>query len=119
MSEKHDMCVRLTLSALKKLFYMPEYLIILLGIIALSFSLQKKFQIKLFENKKQMFFFWSVIYIFGTIWDNFAIWRQHWIYPGPGVLKINIGLVPLEDYIIAFALPYFLLVLYKIVSKKL
>lgn len=98
---------------------MPEYLVILLGIIVVTFFFHKKFQIKLFENNKQMFAFYLIIYAIGTVWDSFAILRGHWNYPGPGLLGIKIGVIPIEDYVFAIAVSYFGLVLYRIILKKM
>lgn len=97
---------------------MPEYLMILLGLILVSFLLQKRFQIRLFENKKQIIVFYLIMYAVGVIWDNFAIWRGHWNYPGKGLIGVNIGLAPIEDYIFLIACSYFALVLYKLMLKK-
>ncbi len=97
---------------------MPEYLLILLGLVAVSFFLHNKFKLKLFENRKQMFIFYLIMYGVGVIWDNFAIYRGHWNYPGVGLTGIYIGLAPLEDYIFLLACTYFALVSYKIIVKK-
>lgn len=97
---------------------MPEYLIILLGLIVVSFFLHKRFKVKLFENNKQMIVFYFIMYGVGIIWDNFAIYRGHWSYPGVGLTGIYIGLAPLEDYIFLLVCTYFVLVLYKIMIKK-
>lgn len=90
---------------------------ILLGFILVSFFLQKKFNIKLFETKNQMFKYYLLMYAVSITWDTFAIWRGHWFYPGRGLLGIYIGLMPLEDYIFVFACSYFGLILYKAVSR--
>ncbi len=97
---------------------MPEYLIILLGLFLVTFFLHKKFQLKLFENKKQMLTFSLLEYIIGITWDTYAISRGHWVYPKEGVLGVFIGLMPVEDYLFIFVVPYFSLIIYKLVIKK-
>ncbi len=97
---------------------MPEYLLILLLIFCATFFVQRYFKLQLFQNKKQIIVFFAVIYFIGTIWDNFAIYRGHWSYPGAGTMGIHIGLVPIEDYIFAFVTAYFALTLYQLVLKK-
>lgn len=96
---------------------MPEYLLILLGLLAVSFFLHKKFKLKLFENKRQLFAFYLIAYFIGIVWDNFAIWRGHWSYPGTHLLGINLGLAPIEDYLFILACNYFAIVVYKTITK--
>lgn len=94
-----------------------EYLLIL-GIVYLAALLLKfKFRVKVFSNLKEAIVYYLIILIIGTIWDNLAVLRGHWFYPGKGILGIFIGLVPIEDYFFAFVCAYFALVLYKVLQK--
>jgi len=95
-----------------------EYLAILLTILIVSLYLQRRFKIKVFNNLKESIIFYGIILGLGTVWDNFAIYRKHWIFPGNGITGIFIGLVPIEDYLFALILPYALLVIYKAINKK-
>lgn len=97
---------------------MPEYLIILLGLLLFTIFLHKYFQIKLFESGKQIIILYGVMYIMGITWDHIAISRGHWAFPGPGLTGIYIGLIPLEDYIFLLVCVYLSLVLYKVILKK-
>ena len=98
---------------------MLEYLIILLGLLLVTVFLHKKFQLKLFESRKQLFVFLLVEYIIGIAWDSYAIYRGHWVYPHERTLGIFIGLMPLEDYLFIFVVPYFSLIIYKLIIKKI
>jgi lycopene cyclase domain-containing protein len=98
---------------------MAEYLIILLGLLVVTIFLHKKFHLKIFETKKQMYVFFFIEYIIGIIWDSYAIFRGHWFYPKSGVLGIFIGNMPLEDYFFILIVPYFSLVIYKLIINRL
>lgn len=78
---------------------MPEYLLILLLLLIVTYAIHKSYKIKVFDSKKEMLIFYTVIMIIGVVWDNFAVYRGHWYYPGKGILGIFIGLIPLEDYL--------------------
>lgn len=95
-----------------------EYLLILCGFYLAALILKFKFKVKVFKNIKETIAFYSIVLILGTIWDNFAVFRGHWFYPGKGIVGIFIGLVPIEDYLFAFISAYFLLVLYKVLHDK-
>jgi lycopene cyclase domain-containing protein len=51
------------------------------------------------------------------VWDSVAIWRGHWVFPGPGLVGIKIGLMPLEEYLFALVIPYFILTTYSVLKK--
>ena len=94
-----------------------EYLLIEIALILITFIIHKFYKIKIFKSWKQMAFFWILVFIGGIIWDSFAVRYGHWIYPGKGTLGINIGLIPLEDYIFMFLVGYGFLVLYTVSNK--
>lgn len=94
-----------------------EYLLSLTVLLIISLILKIKFKIKVFRSTKEAVIFYVVIFLVGTIWDNFAVWRGHWFYPGKGILGIFVGLIPLEDYVFAIVTSYTVLVLYKVVQK--
>lgn len=95
-----------------------EYFLILALLYTIALVIKFRFKIEVFKNLKEAVIFYSIVVILGTIWDNFAVFRQHWIYPGKGITGIFIGLVPIEDYFFALVCSYFLLVLYKLIQKK-
>lgn len=95
-----------------------EYLLSLTVLLFIALILKTKYKIKVFKSPKEALFFYLIIFLVGTIWDNFAVWRGHWYYPGKGILGIFIGLIPLEDYIFAIVTSYTVLVLYKVIQKN-
>ncbi|MBI2142127.1 lycopene cyclase domain-containing protein [Candidatus Woesearchaeota archaeon] len=94
-----------------------EYLMIELGLLALSFLLQKHYKIRLFKTGKQLLLFWLIAFAIGITWDWYGITRGHWIYPGAGLAGIFIGNLPIEDLVFFFAAPYSILVLYLVLEK--
>ena len=60
----------------------------------------------------------SDVFIIGVLWDTFAIWRGHWVFPAGNNLGIVIGLMPIEEYLFILVLPYFILTIYKIIDSK-
>ena len=94
-----------------------EYLFILLFLFLIAFCFQKYHKIKLFNNRKHILTFSFIVVLIGIIWDNFAVYRGHWFYPGKGILGIFLGLIPLEDYFFILVCAYFVLVVYKVTEK--
>ena len=95
-----------------------EYLIIEICIFIVIFTTQKLNKIKLFKNKTQLIAIFASTLIIGGIWDNYAVWRGHWFYPGKGILGIFLGYIPLEDYIFIIVVTYAILVGYKFYEKR-
>ena len=95
-----------------------EYLLIEIGLLIFFFLMHRIYKVKLFKNKNKFVKFWLFVFIFGIIWDWFAIVRGHWYYPGSGILGIFIGVIPLEDYLFMVVVPYGLLVAYQILNRK-
>jgi lycopene cyclase domain-containing protein len=96
-----------------------EYLLTLLILFIIALFIKNKYQIKLFNNTEELLVFYSVIFVIGTIWDNFSVWRGHWFYPGKGIVGIFVGLIPLEDYVFAIVTSFTVLVLYRSLPKIL
>lgn len=56
--------------------------------------------------------------VIGIAWDQFAISRGHWSFGEQFLLGPKIEFMPIEEFGFIFIVPYFLLVLYKLVEKK-
>lgn len=94
-----------------------EYLAILIFLFIISVYLKVHYKLKFFKNTKQMIYFYIIFYLVGIFWDNFAVWRGHWYYPGKGILGIFIGYIPLEDYLFVFVLANFGIALFRMTEK--
>jgi lycopene cyclase domain-containing protein len=96
-----------------------EYFLCLLLLLLIALFLKFKFKITVFTSAKQTLVFYTVVFVIGTIWDNFSVWRGHWYYPGKGIVGLFIGLIPIEDYFFAIVTTFTVLVLYRVVQKTL
>ncbi|MEK6925760.1 MAG: lycopene cyclase domain-containing protein [Nanoarchaeota archaeon] len=102
-----------------------EYLIILLGLLCISLALEKKFHMKLYKSKRERerererVIIPLIFLVIAIIWDSFTIWRGHWSFEGSGLVGIKIGLMPLEEYLFALIIPYFILTSYNALKKEI
>ncbi len=97
---------------------MLEYLIILIILFLVTLVLEKIYRVHLFHNLKERLELAVLFFIVGVLWDTFAIWRGHWVFPPGKNLGIVIGLMPLEEYLFILIIPYFILTVYKIIDSK-
>lgn len=88
------------------------YLIILLILLALSIFISQKYDIHLYQTKKEKLFIPLIYFVIGVVWDSWAVYRGNWSFEGPGLIGISIGYLPLEEYLFFLIFPYFLLVTY-------
>ena len=96
-----------------------EYLLIEIVLFILFFLIQIYYHIRIFRTKNQFIIFWLLIFVFGVIWDQYAVIRGHWVYPGTGTLGISIGKIPLEDYLFMILVPYGVLTAYQVSNKMI
>lgn len=96
---------------------MPEYLIILVIILVVTFFLHKCFRVKIFNSKRHLLFYWGVSLLIATIWDQFAIYRGHWSFNQEYLLGIKIGYMPIEEFLFVIVVGFFALTFYKITEE--
>lgn len=97
----------------------PEYTLILFLLLAVSVFLQYRYKIKIFKSAPHRLVFFAVIFLVGVIWDHFAVSRGHWNFGVSYILGPRVGLLPIEEYGFIAIVPYFILVTYKLIEKKL
>ena len=97
---------------------MFEYLLILIILLVVTLIIEKTNHIHLYRNRKERLEVIGLFFIVGVLWDTFAIWRGHWVFPPDKSLGIVIGLMPLEEYLFILIIPYFILTIYKIIDSK-
>ena len=98
-----------------------EYLAIEIVLLLITLWAHTHFKIKLFNSKNHLAIYWGFIFAIGLIWDYFAVFRGHWLYPGKGLIGVFIGSLPIEDYFFILVVTYLILVAYKVsikLSKK-
>ena len=96
-----------------------EYFLILMGFLLLGIFLEWKFHIHIYHSRKERIITSVVILIIGSVWDYFATWRQHWIFPGNGLIGIRLFGLPLEEFLFFLIMPYIAFTLYKIFDAKI
>ncbi len=95
-----------------------EYLLILLVVLALSLLLEKKNHLHLYRNRKERLLLTGLFFLVGSIWDSYAVWRGHWLFPNNKTVGVTIGLLPLEEYLFFLIVPYFILTIYKTIDSR-
>ena len=96
---------------------MPEYALILILLLVISFYLHRHFQVRLFASQEHAIIFYIILVSVGVAWDHYAIYRGHWYFGKDFLLGPRLGLMPIEEYAFAVIVPYFMLVVYKIIEK--
>ncbi len=94
-----------------------EYLVIEILLLVLFILIHRISKIKIFKNYKIFLMFWFFVFLWGVLWDWFAIARGHWIYQKPFILGIFIGVIPVEDIVFMIVVPYGILIGYKLIEK--
>ncbi len=96
---------------------MPEYALILLGILLVSVFIHIRFRVVLWKSYWQMFIVYSIMTVVLVVWDQYAIWRGLWSYGRRYLLGIYVGYMPVEDIGFLYITSYFGLVIYKLVER--
>lgn len=95
-----------------------EYITILIIIFLITLLLEKKNHIHLYKSQRERIEIVFFFFLFGIAWDSLAIFRGHWSFPVGKTLGITIGLMPLEEYLFALIIPYFIITIYKLFDSK-
>lgn len=95
-----------------------EYLATLVFVFLVSMSLKLKYKIQLFNSVKEGLVLAILLLVIGGLWDSYAILRGYWSFEEEFFIGIDIGIMPLEEYLFMLIIPFLVLVLYKIVTRK-
>ncbi len=96
-----------------------SYIAILSLFLISSLFLEIYFKPHLFDSIKERLLASAIIFIIGIIWDTYAVSQQHWIFPGPGLVGVFIGKLPMEEYLFFLIAPYFAVTTATIIREKI
>jgi lycopene cyclase domain-containing protein len=97
----------------------PVYLLILSGLFLISFYFHKKFRLSLFKTYKHALVYFLIIFLSGLSWDYFSVSQEIWSFPIGGTIGLNIGILPIEEYLFFLVAPYLGLTIYKFLELKM
>jgi lycopene cyclase domain-containing protein len=89
------------------------YFSVLFLIIVAALFIEWKFKEHLFHSLKERLICTAIALASITIWDWYAIPRDHWIFTGEGIAGIYVGPIPIEEFFWAMFVPYLWVTLYK------
>ena len=95
-----------------------EYLATLFLVFLVSVILKLMYRIQLFESVKEGLLMIISLLVIGSLWDTYAILRGFWSFEEEFFIGINIGVMPLEEYLFMLIIPFLVLVLYRIVTRR-
>jgi lycopene cyclase domain-containing protein len=96
-----------------------EYFIILVVMLIAVIFAEWKFHLHLYHSIKERIIITLHIFLLGMIWDYYATYNQHWIFPGPGLVGIRIFNLPIEEFMFFLIVPYAVLTTYKYLDKRI
>lgn len=93
------------------------YLLVQLGFLFVGILLVWKYDLKMFKSWKHGVVTLLGIFLLVIIWDSLAVFYGWWSFSRLGMIGVNIGLLPLEEYTLAVIVPWFVIVFYKFVER--
>src|SRR3989344_8972764 len=96
-----------------------EYLTILIAIFLITLFFEIKYKIHLYHSLKERLIVTANIFLFGMVWDYYATYRQHWIFPGNGLIGLRLYGLPIEEFLFFLIVPYGALTMYKFYDKRI
>src|SRR5258706_12152166 len=96
-----------------------EYVVILLILFGVSLFLEQKFNLHLYQSRKERILIPLAFFLIGVIWDSYAVVRGHWNFNTEKLLGIKIGVLPIEEYLFFLIIPYTVLTIYRVLKKQI
>lgn len=85
----------------------------------IGLSLQLIYKIRLYHSFKEEIIFVITILVIMIPMDIYAVAKGLWSFSGKGIIGIHIFNLPIEEYLFAIIVPYFMLMVYKALDKKI
>jgi lycopene cyclase domain-containing protein len=95
-----------------------EYLFTLIFVLLICIVVKLRRKLELFKSVKEGLLVIGFLFVIGSIWDSFAILRGYWSFREESFIGINIGVMPLEEYLFMLVIPFLTLTVYRIVRRK-
>lgn len=96
---------------------MPEYAFFLVLFLLTGLLLDLKYAVVLKVLKKELALSLLIITVIGICLDSFAITRGYWSFGENYLLGFKVGVLPIEEIGFMLIMPYFFLVIYKLVER--
>ena len=95
-----------------------EYLATLILVFSSSMILKLRYRVRLFKSVKEGLLVLVSLLVIGSLWDSYATLRGYWSFEEEFFIGITIGVMPLEEYLFMLVIPFLVLVLYRIITRK-
>lgn len=96
-----------------------SYISILCLFLVVAVILEFYYHPHIFDSLKERVVWTLIILVIGITWDVYAVLHQHWVFSGVGLLGINIGILPVEEFLFFLIPPYFAITLATIIREKM
>ena len=96
-----------------------EYLLLLVSILLVCLIVNLRYKLQIFDSSKQAAVVIVSLFAIGTVLDSFAVLRGYWRFNENEnfFVGINIGALPLEEYIFMITIPLLTITIYNIVRR--
>ncbi len=96
-----------------------EYLGILLVFLFVTLYVEKHYRLRLYDNRLERLIVTIFFFVISIGWDALGTVRSHWAYRGGNNSEIYFGPLPIEEYLFAIIVPYFIITMYVLLRKKI
>lgn len=94
-----------------------EYISILLGTFFVALLITRKFKIRLFKSIKEKLLVFLTIFFVAIICDSWLVSNNILSFNIDKLIGIEVGVLPIEEYIFYITVPYVIIVLYKLFNR--
>ena len=95
-----------------------EYLILLISVFLICITVKLRYKLKLFKSAKEGALVFGSLFVIGSAWDSFALFRGYWTYDEKFFVGIKIGFLPLEEYLFMIVIPLLTLTIYRMARRE-
>jgi lycopene cyclase domain-containing protein len=96
-----------------------QYLLLMAGCVLITLPLEFLVGVRVYRSPRRLVAALLPSFVLFALWDLFGILRGHWTYSPRYVTGIEIGPVPLEEFVFFIVIPVCALLTYEAVGKIL